>query len=189
MLAGITKNGSKTFIHIDALESIYSKLQALPAKKKTVFDLRDAVEYLSPAILDAVEKNYTKEDIFNMLGNFGWEITQATWRYVWSIIRSNENFSRKKKVSLKNVSKKKENALSYAKKSHSKLSIDANNYLENKFQSDINESASQNETSESKGVLNNNTAQDKSLSETVHNKAFQSQSRAYFTVQPDTEDL
>ena len=34
MLAGITKNGPKTFIHIDTLESIYSKLQALPAKKK-----------------------------------------------------------------------------------------------------------------------------------------------------------
>ena len=88
MLAGITKNGPKTFIHIDTLESIYSKLQALPAKRKTEFDLRDAVEFLSPAILDAVKKNYTKEDIFNVIGSSGWEITQATWRYVWSIVRA-----------------------------------------------------------------------------------------------------
>ena len=38
MLAGITKVGSKTLIHIDALEALYSKISSLPAKKKTVFD-------------------------------------------------------------------------------------------------------------------------------------------------------
>lgn len=184
MLAGITKNGPKTFIHIDALETIYSKLQALPVKRKTEFDLRDAVEFLSPAILEAVEKNYTKEDIFNVIGSSGWEITQATWRYVWNIIRANKNISRKKKVSLKNVSKKADNTLSYVKKSHSKLSIDTNNYSENKSQSDIKESASQDKNSESKDVINN-TKQ----AETINNNAFQSQSRAHFIVHPDTEDL
>ena len=184
MLAGITKNGPKTFIHIDALESIYSKLQALPAKRKTEFDLRDAVEFLSPAILEAVEKNYTKEDIFNVIGSSGWEITQATWRYIWSIIRANENISRRKKVSLKNVSKKAGNTLSYAKKSHSKLSIDTNNYSENKSQSDIKESASQDKNSESEDVINH-----AEQAETVNNNAFQSQSRAHFIVHPDTEDL
>ena len=46
MLAGITKVGSKTLIHIDALEALYSKISSLPAKKKTVFELRDAVDFL-----------------------------------------------------------------------------------------------------------------------------------------------
>ena len=64
------------------------------------------------------------------------------------------------------------------------MSIEADNYLENKSQSDIKESASQNKNSESQDVINNTEQV-----ETFHNNAFQSQSRAHFNVQPDTEDL
>jgi hypothetical protein len=177
MLTEITKIGSRKCIHIDALESIYSRLQGLPAKRKTLFYLKDAVEFLYPAISDALGKNYTKEDIFTVLEDSGLKIDQGTWEYVWSIVRANKNISNRNKLPVKHTSKKQEKSLPQVQKTQA----ETNSRVKNQSPSDIKESQI--------SVGNENETQNKSVSATIQNGNFQSHSSAYFEVKPDTEDL
>ena len=177
MLAGITKIGSRTCIHIDTLESLYSKLQGLPLKKKTLYFLRDAVAFLYPAISEALGKNYTKEDIFTVLEDSGLEFNQGTWEYLWSIVRANKNISNRKKIPVKHASKKQGKSLSQVQKTQA----ETNSCVENQSFSDIKESQI--------SVENDNKTQNKFVSATVQNGNLQSQSSAYFDMPPDTEDL
>ncbi len=75
MLAATAKIGLKHFIQVDVLQSIRSQLEQLPAKQKTMLDFRDAVAFLYPSIKDAVQKNYSKDKILQIIVNAGWAIT------------------------------------------------------------------------------------------------------------------
>ena len=67
MLAATAKIGSKHFVQVEVLQSIRSQLEQLPAKQKTMLDFRDAVAFLYPGIKDAVQKNYSKDEIVGLL--------------------------------------------------------------------------------------------------------------------------
>ena len=192
MLSGITKVGTKTLIHIDALEALYSKISSLPAKRKTVFELRDAVDFLSPAIFDALGKNYTKDDLFSIFENSGWDISQASWKYIWSLLRSHHENNSKKKNSPKSAPKNRglsshqdtipqeENQIeTQVQVQHTLHSDTKRDEAESKISTDdVNETkASESDTNTTEMLTN------------THNEEAQSVHNAHFDLPPDTEDL
>lgn len=105
MLAATAKIGSKHFVQVEVLQSIRSQLEQLPAKQKTMLDFRDAVAFLYPGIKDAVQKNYSKDEILQIIVNAGWAITHNSFRYLWSLFLSEDESPCKKKSAHKSISK------------------------------------------------------------------------------------
>lgn len=192
MLAGITKVGSKTLIHIDALEALYSKISSLPAKKKTVFELRDAVDFLSPAIFDALSKNYTKDDLFCVFENSGWDITQASWKYIWSLLRSLHENNSKKKISPKSSHKQKGLSSHEATIAQEETTIDSKVDAQQSPHVDTKSNASETEfsatdVSETQVLENDNCST--SIPIKAQTKKAQVLHSAHFDLPPDSEDL
>ena len=192
MLSGITKVGTKTLIHIDALEALYSKISSLPAKRKTVFELRDAVDFLSPAIFDALGKNYTKDDLFSVFENSGWDISQASWKYIWSLLRSHHENNNKKKNSPKSAPKHRGQSSHEAAIAQEENQFETQVEVQPTLHSDTerNESESLIFTDDVNGTKasesNTNTTE---ILTTAHKEEPQSVHNAHFNLPPDTEDL
>ena len=105
MVAATVKVGGKIFVQIDVLQAIKARLDGLPVKQKTSLNLNDAVMFLYPGIKGAVQKHYTKDEILQTIINGGWEITQNSFRYLWSIFLSENGNSNKRKPYVKSVKK------------------------------------------------------------------------------------
>ena len=107
MLATTVRIGGKIFVQIEVLQAIKSRLDHLPAKQKTSLDFKDAAMFLYPGIKGAVQKNYTKDEILQIIIKEGWEITQNSFRYLWSLFLSEDENPSKRKPYVKSVRKNK----------------------------------------------------------------------------------
>ena len=105
MLAATTKIGSKYLVHIEILKALGAELENLPEKEKVMFDFKSAVVFLRPFLELAIKKNYTKDEIFQIMGKVGWHITQNTFKYFWSLFTLEEEASNKKKPNTKSAGK------------------------------------------------------------------------------------
>ena len=97
MLAATAKIGSKYLVHVEILKALGAELENLPEKEKVMFDFKSAVVFLRPFLELAIKKNYTKDEIFQLMGKVGWSITQNTFKYFWSLFMLEEETSGKKK--------------------------------------------------------------------------------------------
>ena len=185
MLSGITKVGTKTLIHIDALEALYSKISSLPAKRKTVFELRDAVDFLSPAIFDALGKNYTKDDLFSVFENSGWDISQASWKYIWSLLRSHHD-------SPKSAPKHRELSSHQATIAQEENQIEPQVQVQHTLHSDTKRDEAESQISTDDVNRTRASESDTNTTEILtntHNEETQSVHNAHFDLPPDSEDL
>ena len=88
-------------VQMEVLQSIKSKMDHLPEKQKTMLDFRDAALFLYPCIKAALQKNYTKDEILQIIIKEGWSLTQNSFRYLWSFFLSEDEHYGKKKYSPK----------------------------------------------------------------------------------------
>ena len=100
MLAATAKIGSKYLVNIDILKALGAEIEQLPEKEKVMFDFKSAVAFLRPFLELAIKKNYTKDEIFQLMGKVGWSITQNTFKYFWSLFLLEEEASAKKNLLL-----------------------------------------------------------------------------------------
>ena len=162
MVAATAKVGGKIFVQIDVLQAIKTRLDGLPAKQKTSLDLKDSVMFLYPGIKGAVQKHYTKEEILQTIINGGWEITQNSFRYLWSIFLSENGNSSKRKPYVKSVKKIKD-----------KTAIDTN-----EIDIAVKDSATINDASLSSEVM-----------AVAESNVASSRNSSLFDLRPDTENL
>ena len=101
MLAATAKIGSKYLVNIDILKALGAELEQLPEKEKVMFDFKSAVAFLRPFLELAIKKNYTKDEIFQIMGKVGWSITHNTFKYFWSLFLLEEETSGKKETCVK----------------------------------------------------------------------------------------
>ena len=187
MLAAIAKIGSKYLVHVEILKALGAELENLPEKEKVMFGFKSAVVFLRPFLELAIKKNYTKDEIFQLMGKVGWSITQNTFKYFWSLFMLEEETSGKKKSITKTPKK-------------SKISTAITSVEENELQSLNNQIPASsiddeqlNETETSKtsnavGDKNQMSFNETSKSEKIaENPAPKSSAR--FDLPPDTEDL
>ncbi len=105
MLATTAKIGAKYLVNIDILKALGAEIEQLPEKEKVMFDFKSAVAFLRPFLELAIKKNYTKDEIFQLMGKVGWSITQNTFKYFWSLFLLEEESSAKKKSASKSPGK------------------------------------------------------------------------------------
>jgi hypothetical protein len=184
VLAATVKVGGRNFVQVEVLQAIKTHLDHLPAKQKTMLEFRDAAVFLYPCIKGAVQKNYTKDEILQIIIKEGWEITQNSFRYLWSLFLSEDENPSKKKSHVRSAGKTK------AEKSNSAIEGNKNNAPESLETISVpvadKENDETNEASLSPEILTsskNNAASDKNDTDT------QPQSSAHFELSPDTEDL
>lgn len=147
---------------------------------------------MRPFLELAVEKNYTKDDIFELMGKVGWRITSNKFKQFWSFyLLECENSGKKKNHAKKSFEKiKSETSGENSQKDNSDLSYDFSN--------------SNNEINDENGIKDSNVDVQESNTETnlsqknadeKHEfKKFSSvknwlSGNSYFSVTPDTEDL
>lgn len=191
MLAATTKIGSKYLVHIEILKALGTELENLPEKEKVMFDFKSAVVFLRPFLELAIKKNYTKDEIFQIMGKVGWHITQNTFKYFWSLFTLEEETSNKKKTNTKSAGKEKsEHAHSSVKQNEHKSQEIINAVLathEAKSQGtefSIPEAQNINAAkNESQAPVNENHNEEKSTAISTQ------QNSAHFPLPPDTEDL
>lgn len=195
MLAATVKIGAKHFVHVEVLQAIKSKMDHLPVKPKTMLDFRDAALFLYPCIKTALQKNYTKDEILQIIVKEGWELTQNSFRYLWSFFLSEDENCEKKKSAPKSHSKEKR----VAPKLNAKNSI--NKAKENSdviLQSEDDKLNTQGDdfetlTADGTDIIHetaefNSSAEEKLQPEKSDETHAQTQS-AHFDLPPDTEDL
>ena len=180
------KISSKYFVHVEILKAFSAELEKLPAKEKILFDFRSAIDFLRPFLELALEKNYTKDEIFELMGKVGWNMTQNAFRYFWSLfLTEEENSGRRKNHSEKSSKKSKtETAGTKAQKGKPELSYG--------FSADENETQNQ-DLSVQEPDADTTSAQTSSNKDYGFHKFFgkstQNTNDAYFEIKPDTEDL
>ena len=97
MLAATAKIGSKYLVNVEILKALGAELEQLPEKEKVMFNFKSAVAFLRPFLELAIKKNYTKDEIFQIMGKVGWSITHNTFKYFWSLFMLEQETSGKKK--------------------------------------------------------------------------------------------
>ena len=187
MLAATVKIGSKNFVHMEVLQSIKSKMDRLPDKPKTMLDFRDAALFLYPCIKAALQKNYTKDEILQIIIKEGWELTQNSFRYLWSFFLSEDEHYGKKKYSPKSASKEKRTT-SKANVRHSSgnpnVDLLQNDEILNEPKNDAYISIT-----ESSNLDNENNEIRGSTDEKLLPESSNQVQSAHFDIPPDTEDL
>ena len=137
------------------------------------------------------KKNYTKDEILQIIIKEGWSLTQNSFRYLWSFFLSEDEHYGKKKYSPKSASKEKRTT-SKANVRHSSENPDVDllqsdeilNEQKNDADISITESSTlDNEKNEIQGSTN-----EKLLPENSQENSNQTKS-AHFDIPPDTEDL
>lgn len=191
MLAATTKIGSKYLVHIEILKALGAELENLPEKEKVMFDFKSAVVFLRPFLELAIKKNYTKDEIFQIMGKVGWHITQNTFKYFWSLFTLEEEASNKKKPNTKSAGKgKSEHAHSTVRQNEHKSqeTIDAvlANHEAQSQGSEFSKPEAQNlnaAKNEAQAPENENPNEEKSTANSTQPNS------AHFILPPDTEDL
>ena len=191
MLAATAKIGSKYLVNIDILKALGAELEQLPEKEKVMFDFKSAVAFLRPFLELAIKKNYTKDEIFQIMGKVGWSITHNTFKYFWSLFLLEEETSGKKRPASKSAGKIKRVT------SHTNTSSNNINMLETQNQLPAVEDEIPRETETSDGntqksdAETNGTQLSASQSSTPQKSDGNSTqtNSAHFDIQPDTEDL
>ena len=188
MLAATVKIGSKNFVHMEVLQSIKSKMDHLPDKPKTMLDFRDAALFLYPCIKAALQKNYTNDEILQIIIKEGWELTQNSFRYLWSFFLSeDENYSKKKSGS-KSVSKERRTIPKHNLKQNIS-NIQENRNIELIHDSDKPENSNpDNAHAANEATEMQSSTEENSTSENSEEISKQTHS-AHFELTPDTEDL
>jgi len=178
VLDTVQKVGSKYFVHVEILKAFGAELEKLPKKEKILYDFKSAVAFLRPFLELAIEKNYTKDEIFDIMGKVGWQMNRTTFKHFWNLYSLEEENSGKKKSRSKKSSGKTKNETS-ASESKADLSYgfsaDENNETE-KTGSDF-------ETQEANATEKNSEPPKPSFFHTWRS------SSAHFEIKPDTEDL
>lgn len=77
-------------IGLEILEKIRALLRSLPEKQKTRYATREAVGFLYEEIQSALNKNYSMEEISELLRSSGWEIQENSLKYFWRLFRHKE---------------------------------------------------------------------------------------------------
>ena len=191
MLAATTKIGSKYLVHIEILKALGAELENLPEKEKVMFDFKSAVVFLRPFLELAIKKNYTKDEIFQIMGKVGWHITQNTFKHFWSLFTLEEEASNKKKPNTKSAGKgKSEHAHSTVRQNEHKSqeTIDAvlANHEAQSQGSEFSKPEAQNlnaAKNEAQAPENENPNEEKSTANSTQPNS------AHFILPPDTEDL
>ena len=195
MLAATAKVGSKYLVHIEVLKAIGAEIEKLPEKEKVMLDFKSAVVFLRPFLELAIKKNYTKDEIFQLMSKVGWSITQNTFKYFWSLYLLEEENSSKKKSNSKSAGRAKtETSRSNARQNRTKSS----DLLSPDFSLDekkINELADEIKNSNSdvqNSMMETNTSQTSLNEDHESGKSEETstqQNSAHFDLPPDTEDL
>ena len=180
------KIGSKYFVHVEILKAFSAELEKLPAKEKILFDFRSAIDFLRPFLELALEKNYTKDEIFELMGKVGWNMTQNAFRYFWSLfLTEEENSGRKKNHSEKSSKKSKtETSTTKAQKGKPELSYGFSEDESTAQEQDLPVQESDADTTSTQASSNKSYGFHK-----FFGKNTSSTNNAYFEVKPDTEDL
>ena len=106
MSSSVKKIGSKYLVHVNILKVFRAKLEKLPPQEKILFDFKNVVDFLRPFLELAVEKNYTKDEIFELMGKVGWRITSNKFKQFWSFyLLECENSGKKKNHAKKSFEK------------------------------------------------------------------------------------
>jgi len=162
MLAATTKIGGKIFVQVEVLQAIKSRIDNLPAKQKTMLEFKEAVAFLYPCIKNAVQKNYSKDEILQIIVKEGWEITQNSFRYLWSLFLSEDENPRKRRPYVKSIRK--------IKTEKNKSDIEINKNILADKDTTMNDTSSLSQVPPTSSKVNTDSS-------------------AYFVIQPDTEDL
>ena len=179
------KTGSKILVNVEVLKAFGAEIEKLPQKEKISYDIKEAVIFLRPFLNLAIEKNYTKDEIFALMEKVGWNISQNSFKYFWSLFLSEEEKSGKKKNHSQKSLKKIKNKASNTKEAQNerKLSYDFS-ITENEIITTENETQNQiSDTHEQNLDIEKTNFQQENKHESIWN------SSAYFTVRPDTKDL
>ena len=191
MVAATAKIGSKYFINVEVLQHIGSELEKLPKKEKTMFEFKDAAAFLHPFFKLAIQKNYTKEDILQIIVKAGWAITQNSFKYLWSLFLLVDENSGKKKPAPK---QKIELPQSHVRKGKSNASENAATDFVPKHDyeletSDEEKYETEKSFSETESLETNehDTKDSQSSGKTAANT--QQTNNAHFDLPPDTDDL
>ena len=184
MLAATAKIGSKHLVQVEVLQSIRSQLEQLPAKQKTMLDFRDAVAFLYPGIKDAVQKNYSKDEILQIIVNAGWAITHNSFRYLWSLFLSEDENPCKKKSAHKSICKERRDASRGAVKKNNDY-VPANLNAASDVQEEITKTDSHEHSMTNEAIVSANE-----ISTPDNNNANPiPQNSALFELPPDSDDL
>ena len=188
MIAATAKIGSKYFINVEVLQHIGSELEKLPKKEKTMFEFKDAAAFLHPFFKLAIQKNYTKEDILQIIVKAGWAITQNSFKYLWSLFLLVDESSGKKKPAPKQLPQ------SHVRKGKSNASENAATDFVPKHDYELetsDEEKYETETSLHEPEILNASKHDTKDSQLSGKPAANPQqpNNAHFDLPPDTDDL
>ena len=191
VLAATAKIGSKYLVNIDILKALGAEIEQLPEKEKVMFDFKSAVAFLRPFLELAIKKNYTKDEIFQLMGKVGWSITQNTFKYFWSLFLLEEESSAKKKSVSKSAGKIKRET-SQANTRANKIEVWVNQH---QVPSAKNETITEDETLNSEAQkLNPQTNETQPTASQVSTQeksddCSTQKNGALFDIPPDSEDL
>lgn len=187
MSSSVKKIGSKYLVHVDILKAFRAELEKLPPKEKILFDFKSAVDFLRPFLELAVEKNYTKDEIFELMGKVGWRITRNKFKQFWSFyLLEDENSGKKKGHSKKLI--KSETSNENFQKGKSDLSYDFS-ADEINDENEIKDSNVDVQESQTETNLSQKNADEKHESKKFSSVKNWLSGNPYFSVMPDTEDL
>lgn len=182
MLNAVQKTGSKYLVHVEILRAFGAELEKLPAKEKILFDFRSAIDFLRPFLELALEKNYTKDEIFELMGKVGWNMTRNAFRYFWSLFLTEEETPGRKKNHSEKSSKKSKTETAETKTQKSKPELS--------YSFSADEDGTQNQDLPvQEADADTTSTQESSNKHYDFHKFLGKKSNAYFEVKPDTEDL
>jgi glutamyl/glutaminyl-tRNA synthetase len=160
-----------------------------------MLDFKSAVVFLRPFLELAIKKNYTKDEIFQLMGKVGWSITQNTFKYFWNLYLLEEENSSKKKSNPKSAGRAKtetshssvrQNKINALKLSSPDFSHDESNINEHTDETQNSSSDVQNSTTE----INTPQISFKENHESGKSEETPTQQNsAHFDLLPDSEDL
>lgn len=182
----VQKVGLKYFVHIEILKAFGAEIEKLPKKEKILYDFKSAVAFLRPFLQLAIEKNYTKDDIFDLMGKVGWKINRNTFKHFWNLYLLEEEKSSKKKNRSKKSSEKIKNETSCSENKNNLSYV-----FSDDSKNEIEKSSVNSETQEVNQSTNIQKADVKKNFETPKPSFLNiwRTNSANFEVKPDTEDL
>ena len=187
MLAATAKIGSKYLVNVEILKALGAELEQLPEKEKVMFDFKSAVAFLRPFLELAIKKNYTKDEIFQIMVKVGWGITHNTFKYFWSLFMLEQETSGKKKsvpkpprksrsvTTLTSIEQDKTQSL---ENQNPASSIEDNKLNENEISASNAQKSNAGEMSAKEISTHENSADNPAQTNSAH-----------FELPPDTEDL
>ena len=202
----VQKIGSKIFVVRQVVEKSHTMLVELPEKEKSLFELPEAVSVLYPDISEALQKNYTQEEITDILRSAGWVLKDRNLKYLWKLFRAEGKNLHGKKDTLPEIEGK-EPPSHFPEIEHKEIDIPAilseisrlNPSFSETSEDAPAENVQDNATDEEKSALPSQTSEKVSgnkrkkasseKSDVMSEEKPQPQSGAHFELPPDTEDI